>query len=134
MGTDPILKFTLGIHPHMLKDNLATFFFNQLKNKLEEFPEALGIGEVGLDLTTSCRCRQTHDADLCKTRKIKAQRQFLRLIFQLTKQYDKVLILHCRDEGTGQAAKEVLALLQEYDPFVMPEFIAIVLVCGSGGG
>lgn len=115
MGMDPKLKFTLGVHPHMITGKTAISLFNKLEGKLDEHPEAIGIGEVGLDLTTTCRCRQTHNKNRCFQDKIDAQRQFLRLTFQLVKRLDKVLVLHVRDKGTGEAAKEVLSLLLECD-------------------
>ena len=66
------------------------------------------------DLTTTCPCRQTHTIVDFKT-KIDSQRQLLRLTFQLAKQLDKILVLHGRDKGTGETAKEVIALLHECD-------------------
>ena len=112
---NPNLKFTIGVHPHKILANLACSLFNKLKSKLAQYPAALGIGEVGLDFTTSCRCHVQHDEETCRERKIEEQRKFLRLIFQFFKQHDdKVLVLHVRDNGDGTAAEEVLSLLDEY--------------------
>lgn len=113
MKDEPRLKFTLGIHPHVIAKGMATFLFNKLKKQFEEYPQAVGIGEISLDLTSACKCRQTHDAEQCRQGKFGAQRRFLRLALQMAKQLGKVIVLHVRDFGTGEAAKEVLSLLLE---------------------
>ena len=91
MGTDPKLKFTLGVHPHLITLENCESLFQKLVGKPEEFPEALGIDEVGLDHTTTCRCNKMHDKARCIESKKEAQRQFLRLCFQFAKQLDKVM-------------------------------------------
>lgn len=93
----------------------AQNLFARLEGLVHEYPEAVGIGEVGLDLTTECRHGQRHNPQQCLIGKIQGQRQFLRLSLQLAKRLSKVLVLHVRDEGSGKAALEVLALLQELD-------------------
>ena len=82
---------------------------------LYKFPEAVGIGEVGLDLTTSCRHKfcSMGSKSACRAEKIKAQEQFLRLCLQLAKRENKVLVLHVRDDGSGKAAFDVLELIKE---------------------
>ena len=114
MRADQRLRITLGVHPHMITENQVTSLFGRLEGLLGQYPEAVGVGEVGLDLTTACRhnCR---DRAGCRSRKLKGQRRFLRLAFQLAKQLDKVLILHVRDRNTGEAAAEVLDLLRSMD-------------------
>ena len=111
---DPRLRITLGVHPHMITENQVTSLFGRLEGLLGQYPEAVGVGEVGLDLTKACRhnCR---DSAGCRSRKLKGQCRFLRLAFQLAKQLDKVLILHVRDRNTGEAAAEVLNLLRSMD-------------------
>ena len=111
---DPRLRITLGVLPHMITETQVTSLFGRLEGLLGQYPEAVGVGEVGLDLTTACRhnCR---DRAGCRSRKLKGQRRFLRLAFQLAKQLDKVLILHVRDRNTGEAAAEVLELLRSMD-------------------
>ena len=47
---------------------LSLSLFNKLKNKLAEHPEAVGIGDVGLDGTTDCRCAENHDPVKCIVR------------------------------------------------------------------
>ena len=64
MGADPKLKFTLGIHPHMITmDNYQSQYF-KLERKLEACPEAVGIEEICLDHTTTCRCNERHNMAL----------------------------------------------------------------------
>lgn len=85
MGVDPKLKFTLGIHPHMITMNNYESQYSKLERKLEACPEALGIGEIGLDHTTTCRCNEKHNKTLCIENKKHAQLLFLRLCFKLAK-------------------------------------------------
>ena len=61
MAGEPRLRFTLGIHPHVLAKNRPEIEFQNLKRKLEKYPEAIGIGEVGIDHTTHCNCSESHD-------------------------------------------------------------------------
>lgn len=110
---DDRLKYTLGIHPHLITKTTAPYYLNKLEGMIHEHPEALGIGEIGLDFTTDCRHGTAHNGKVCRMAKINAQRQFLRSALQLTKRLNKVLILHVRDAGSGKAAEEVLALLLE---------------------
>ena len=113
MGADPKLKFTLGIHPHIITmDNYQSQYF-KLERKLEACPEALGIGEIGLDHTTTCRCNERHNMALCVEDKKKAQLLFLSLCFQLAKRLDKVIVIHVRDNHTGKAAEKCLETLKK---------------------
>ena len=111
---DPRLRVTLGIHPHMITDSQVTSLFGRLEGLIAKHPESIGIGEVGLDLTTECR-HNYHNRRLCRDRKIRGQRRFLQLAFQLAMQNNKVLVLHVRDEDTGEAAAEVFELLRSMD-------------------
>ena len=112
---DTRLRFTLGIHPHLLTGSEVYSYYGELERMLHDFPEAVGIGEVGLDYTTSCRHRfcYTGSKSACKAQKIKAQKRFLRLCLQLAKRENKVLVLHVRDGGSGEAALDVLNLIKE---------------------
>ena len=47
MASEPRLGFTLRIHPHVLAKNRPEIEFQKLKRKLEDYPEAIGIGKVG---------------------------------------------------------------------------------------
>lgn len=112
---DPRLRISLGVHPHMITGNQVHTLYSRMEGLLRQYPEAVGIGEVGLDLTTQCRHKHCSDKRTCRDQKIQAQRQFLSLSLHLAKQKNMVLILHVRDGGSGAAALEVLSLLQELD-------------------
>lgn len=110
---DPRIRVTLGVHPHVIKKSTAMHYFHKLEDIVSLNPTAVGIGEVGLDLTTTCHCRQVHNKRQCQVGKIEGQRQFLRPAFQLAKELKKVIVIHVRDHGSGKAAREVLSLLLE---------------------
>ena len=115
LRSNPALRFTIGVDPHEVLPHMARPLFSMLESRLSQHPDALGIGEVGLDYTNSCL--SDHDKEDCSVsyRQIEEQHQFLRLVFKLFKQDDnKVLILHVRDKGDGSAARDVLSLLEEY--------------------
>ena len=64
VSTDPRLRITLGVHSHMITESQVTSLFGRLVGLLDQYPEAVGVGEVGLDLTMACRhnCRNGADA------------------------------------------------------------------------
>ena len=128
---DTRLRFTLGVHPHLITGSDFYSYYGDLERMLHDFPEAVGIGEAGLDYTTSCRHRfcYTGSKSACKAQKIKAQKRFLRLCLQLAKRENKVLVLHVRDGGSGEAALDVLNLIKELK---MEEHL-IHLHCFVGG-
>ena len=111
---DPRLRKTLNVHSHMLTESQVTSLFGRLERLLGQYPEAVGVAEVGLDLTTAC-CHNCYDHAGCRSWKLKGQGRFLRLAFQLAKQIDKVSILHVHNRNTGEAAAEVLDLLCSMD-------------------
>ena len=112
MAGEPRLRFTLGIHPHVLAKNRPEMEFQKLKRKLEEYPEAIGIGEVGIDHTARCNCSESHDKGRCRAEKIETQRQFLRLALSLAKQLGKVIVLHIRSENHDMEAKAAQQALE----------------------
>ena len=85
----------------------------RLEEMLGRHREAVGIVEVGLDITATCSCSSGHDCKRCIASKIEAQRRFLRRTFQLAKQLNKVLVVHVQDHNTGKAAKQFISLLHE---------------------
>ena len=118
MAGEPRLRFTLGIHPHVLDKNKPEMEFRKLERKLEEHPEAVGIGETGIDHTTRCKCSAFHNKDRCREEKIETQCQFLRLALQLAKRLGKVIILHVRShdkDKNAQTAKDTLKILLDLD-------------------
>ena len=47
---DTRLRFTLGVHPHLITGSEVYSYYSELEKMLHDFPEAVGIGEVGLVL------------------------------------------------------------------------------------
>ena len=91
----------------MITETEVESLFGQLKRQVDKYPEAFGIWEVGLDLTTKCR-HGCYNQEYCRDQKVQGQLRFLRLVFQLAKQLNKVLVLHVRDQDSSTlAAKEI---------------------------
>ncbi len=119
---------TLGIHPHLVGPDW--------QGRLMEMQRVLdrgvfvGIGEVGLDFTSSCKCVPAClSRKQCQEVKFQCQRHFLRAVFPLAEARGLPLILHCRDRQTGKAAEEVRQLLLELGLSHLP----IHRHCFSGG-
>ena len=110
---DDRLGFTLGLHPHMITKTNYMFYLHKIELLFQQYPQALGVGEIGYDLTSRCKHPNHHDKEKCKREQRLAQLQFLRQGILLAKRTEKVLILHVRDPGNGQAAPKVLDLLKE---------------------
>jgi len=105
---DSRISFTLGVHPHFIYRNTVDFEFNRLVRMFEKHPTAVAVGEVGLDFTTACRCKAAHNREKCKEGKIEGQHRFLEKTLKLADQLGKPVVIHCRDDGDGTAAKGVL--------------------------
>ena len=116
MRADPRLRITLGVHPHLITESQVESLFSQLKRLVDK----VGIGEVGLDLTTECRLG-CYNREYCRSQKVQGQVRFLRLAFQLAKQLNKVLVLHVRDRGNSAlTVTEVFTLLRDMDMLEHP--------------
>jgi Tat protein secretion system quality control protein TatD with DNase activity len=102
------ISFSLGVHPHLLLPSNVHQMFARLEKQFERYPQAIAIGEVGLDFTTTCRCGAAHNKKLCVEGKIQAQYQFLEMSLRLADRLGKPIIIHCRDKKDGTAAKGVL--------------------------
>ena len=63
---DPRIKFTIGLHPHMVYKQTWQGHLANLVGLTQRFPGFIGIGEVGLDFTTTCRCQKRHNKLACK--------------------------------------------------------------------
>ena len=73
---EPRLRFTIGIHPHVLVKNMPLSEFKKLERLLEDYPEAVGIGEIGIDHTTRCKCSASHNKEHCLEEKIETSVKF----------------------------------------------------------
>ena len=110
---DARLGFTLGLHPHMVTKANQAFYLHKLELLCQQYPQALGVGDIGYDLTYSCSHRAHHDKEKCEREQHHAQLQFLRQGILLAKRVNKVLVLNIKDSGDGQASKTVLDSLIE---------------------
>ncbi len=45
-----------GVHPHKMLKGTALQIFSKLERRVQRHPQALAIGEVGLDFCTTCPC------------------------------------------------------------------------------
>ena len=50
--------------------------FKKLERLLEDYPEAVGIGEIGIDHTTRCKCSASHNKERCLEEKIETSVNF----------------------------------------------------------
>ena len=65
---DERLYFTVGLHPHMADHNVSIPYLLDFLNH----PKCVGIGEIGLDYTSSCHCRNHqsgYERERCRKRK-----------------------------------------------------------------
>ena len=108
VAMDSRISFSLGVHPHLLYANNVEHLFSKLTQEFAKYPQAVAVGEVGLDFTTSCRCKTAHNRQECVRGKIQGQHVFLAEALKLADQLSKPVIIHCRDRGDGSAAKGVL--------------------------
>ena len=83
----------------------------KLERLLEDYPEAVGIGEIGIDHTTRCKCSVPNNKEHYREEKIKTQCQFLRLVLPLAKSLGKVIALHVRSKDNDEQS---LAALMGY--------------------
>lgn len=109
-ANDPRIYLTFGIHPHVTSMEYSTVRLHELLRE----PGCVGLGEVGLDFTYSCRCNpRCRSSKACKREKLAHQRAFLRKVLPIAKEMDLTLVVHCRDPNTGCAAKEFLSILED---------------------
>ena len=99
----------------MITESQVASLFCRLDGLLGQYSEAVGVGEDGLDLITTTCCQKCCDYAGCRKWKLKGQRQFMQLAFQLAKHLDKVIVLHVGFWSTGEVAAEVLDLLRSID-------------------
>ena len=111
---DSRIYFTIGVHPHCLTDELMKRVDYLLLSIsaciLNE--RCLGIGEVGLDYTSKCKC-PNHFSRLqrqaCTASILRNQHTFLeQLLPWAATLLDHVLVFHCRGEGAYADLRSLL--------------------------
>ncbi|MES9884743.1 MAG: TatD family hydrolase [Sedimenticola sp.] len=107
VADDSSVYCTIGVHPHLVGSDWEARLA-QMKQILG-CRSFVGIGEVGLDFTSTCKCTPVcMSPRKCQEMKFSSQRRFLREVLPLAEQYNLPVVLHCRDNGDGTAASETL--------------------------
>ena len=107
---DTRLYFTVGLHPHMVEHTVSISYLLSFLSH----PKCVGIGEVGLDYTSNCRCRDHRSRaewEKCKSRKRQRQEDFLASLLPQLHTQDCTIIIHTNGEGADQ---RMMDLLREY--------------------
>ena len=113
LGISPLVYGTIGVHPHAVTLGKEQEQVSKVADHLNG-GKFIGVGEVGLEFQNECKCKPVcRNAEACLKRKKESQRLFLRGVLPLADQHNLALVLHCRDDGDGAAAKEVKLLLKE---------------------
>lgn len=106
------VRVTFEIHPH-LASRTSLDMLSELR-KLVALPECIAVGLIGIDMTTTCDFQQPCSRPACRKTLLHSQMDLLsELVFAL--ETNKAVVLHCRDSGTGEAAKHVLQAIRMLD-------------------
>lgn len=95
-----VVSAAVGIHPHDEPESLHEAM-NALERLLNEYPEIVAVGEIGLDY-------YSHSEDLLTDQQRESQKTLLKAQIALALNHNKAIILHNRD-----AADDMLSLLAE---------------------
>ena len=71
----------------------------------------MGVGEIGLDHTTKCKCKEHqtyHEKSTCRHDKIAAQNTFLYKMLYALKDIDTVIVIHSRGEDAAEIIRQKL--------------------------
>ena len=89
------VHYTIDVHPHRIfhHDEFPVKpIIDELKNA-----KCVGVGEIGLDHTTKCKCKEHqtyHQKSKCRQDKIAAQNTFLDKMLHALKDIDTVIVIH----------------------------------------
>ena len=108
---DNRFPYTIGIHPHMVQSckMSAQDFVNVTKAE----PKCVGVGEIGLNYTTSCLCKHHSgrwQKEKCAQEKIQAQKDFLEDLLPQLKGVSTVLVIHTNGNGVAQDMMDLLKI------------------------
>ena len=95
---DERLYFTVGLHPHMANHTVLIPFLLDFLNH----PKCIGIGEIGLDYTSSCRCqnhKSRYERERCQKKKHQRQEAFLDSLLPQLRTRDCTIVIHTNGEG-----------------------------------
>ncbi|XP_052692801.1 uncharacterized protein LOC128171088 [Crassostrea angulata] len=107
------VRVTFGIHPH-LSSRTSLDMLSELR-RLVALPECIAVGEIGIDMTTTCDCQHPCSRPACRKALLHSQMDLLSELLVLAMETNKAVVLHCRDSGTGEAAKHVLQAIRMLD-------------------
>nr|XP_011447919.2 uncharacterized protein LOC105342621 [Crassostrea gigas] len=113
IGSSRNIKVSFGLHPHVVCD-APSAILDKL-GVLAGLPQCCAIGEVGVDLTTKCHCSPCGDPHECRRTRLTKQLDFLSEALQIARSLSKPVILHCRDDSSGEAAAQTLSTIQMMD-------------------
>lgn len=122
---DEHLYAAIGIHPHEYNKisaaDLPTYIYEHAASlsMMRDNKKVIAIGETGLDyyrLKTKERERAIHN-----------QQEAFKMHVQLANEFEKILIIHARDEG-DQAYQDILKIIKANYQFKKP----FILHCVSG--
>lgn len=66
-------------------------------------------------MTTTCDCQHPCSRPACRKALLHSQMDLLSELLVLAMETNKAVVLHCRDSGTGEAAKHVLQAIRMLD-------------------
>ena len=114
LNKHPSVRTTFGVHPHIASKGVSERQKRKLK-QLVSTRECVGVGETGLDYTTTCNCTHRCNSETCKERIRANQEQSLVFHLQLAAEKNLPVVLHCRDSGDGRAAKRTLEIIHQHN-------------------